>query len=85
LNNEILIRNKGDIVARNMRRGLSAKDTLNAIAKIKAKGRRAVLTYTDLLADKLGNINLIISASGLLGPARNSKKCHFLLLLFAPD
>jgi hypothetical protein len=66
LNNKILIRNKGDIVARNIRGGLSAKDASNAIAKIKAKGRRAVLTYIDLLADKLGNINLTISASGLL-------------------
>jgi hypothetical protein len=66
LNNKILIRNKGDIVARNMRGGLSAKDASNAIAKIKAEGRRAVLTHTDLLADKLGNINLTIGALGLL-------------------
>jgi hypothetical protein len=66
LNNKILIRNKGDIVARNIRGGLSAKDALNAIIKIKAKGRRVVLTYIDMLADKLGNINLTISALGLL-------------------
>jgi hypothetical protein len=33
---------------------------------MKAKGRRAVLTHTDLLADELGNINLTISALGLL-------------------
>jgi hypothetical protein len=64
--NEILIRNKGDIVARNIRGGLSAKDASNAIAKIKAEGRRAVLTYTDLLADELGNMNLTIGALGLL-------------------
>jgi hypothetical protein len=34
--------------------------------KIKAKGKRVVLTYTDLLVDKLGNINLTIGALGLL-------------------
>jgi hypothetical protein len=39
---------------------------LNAIAKIKDKGRRAVLIYVDLLADKLGDINLTISVLGLL-------------------
>jgi hypothetical protein len=66
LNNKILIRNKGDIIARNMCGGLSAKDASNAIAKIKDKGRRAVLMYADLLADELGDINLTISASGLL-------------------
>jgi hypothetical protein len=49
-----------------MRGGLSAKDALNAIAKIKDKGRRAVLTYIDLLADELGDTNLTISALGLL-------------------
>jgi len=66
LNNEILIRNKGDIIARNMRGGLSAKDASNAITKIKDKGRRAVLTHADLLADKLGDTNLTIGALGLL-------------------
>jgi hypothetical protein len=66
LNNKILIRNKGDIIARNIRGGLSAKDASNTITKIKAKGKRVVLIHIDLLADKLGNINLTISASGLL-------------------
>jgi hypothetical protein len=66
LNNKILIRNKGDIIARNIRGGLSAKDASNAITKVKAKGRRAVLTHIDLLANELGNINLTIGALGLL-------------------
>jgi len=63
LNDAIVVRNQADVVGKNMRGGLSAKDAQLAAMRVKGKDKGIHLT---LLAERLQGLNLTIGASGLL-------------------
>ena len=63
MNDAIVVRNQADVIGKNIRGGLSAKDTQLVAMRVKGKDKGIYLT---LLAERLQGLNLTIGASGLL-------------------
>ena len=76
MNDAIVVRNQADVVGKNIRGGLSAKDTQLVAIRVKGKDKGIYLT---LLAERLQGLNLTIGASRLLVVRNYTDEIFFLL------